>query len=375
MSANQAHNLVAVLPQISGGGGIERICQTAVGVMGQFARNHRLEFHVFSLCDAGGTVQPDGAPGPLRFTGFSGNKIHCAWSVLRLARRTRILFLGHPYLGPLGYIARVLNPSLRYGVMAHGIEVWQRLSPVRSKALLHASLVLAPSRYTAEQIVRLQQVPQDRVSVVPHGIPNPLPHGNDSHSANNLLPANRQGLVLLSVARMQSAEKYKGIDAVMRSLRLVVQQIPELTYYIVGDGDDRPRLEALARECRLEQSVIFTGRIPDSELWERYQNCDMFVLPSTGEGFGLVFVEAMSFGKPVIASRTGATPEVVIDGVNGFLVEGQNEASLSERILRLATDPALRSRMGQAARRTFEDCYSLQKYRSRFTDFLEALAS
>jgi glycosyltransferase involved in cell wall biosynthesis len=160
----------------------------------------------------------------------------------------------------------------------------------------------------------------------------------------------------------------------MRSLRAVVQQIPELTYFIVGDGDDRPKLEALARECRLEHSVIFTGRISDSELWERYANCDIFILPSTGEGFGLVFVEAMSFGKPVIASRMGAAPEVVMDGVNGFLVEGQNEESLTERILQLATDPALRTRMGQAAQRTFEDNYSLPKYRARFTDFLQALA-
>ena len=367
MAADQTRKFVAVLPQICGGG-IERICQTAVGIMWQFARKHQLEFNVFSLSDAGGVIHPNGVPEPLKFTGFNGNKLRCAWSVIRLAPRARILFLGHPYLAPLGFIARVLNPSLRYGVMAHGIEVWQLLSPVRRRALRYASLVLAPSRYTAEKIVWLQQVPKNRVTVVPHGIEASTRHGSDPH------PPNHKGPVLLSVARMESGERYKGIEAVMRSLRPVVQQVPDLTYFIVGDGDDRPRMEALARECRLEGSVIFTGRIPDAELWERYANCDIFILPSTGEGFGIVFVEAMSFGKPVIASRMGAAPEVITDGVNGFLVDGQNEESLSERILQLVTDDALRQRMGQAAERTFEDNYSLHKYRSRFTDFLEALA-
>jgi phosphatidyl-myo-inositol dimannoside synthase len=364
---SRARHFVAVLPKIRGGG-VERIGQTAVGVMWQFARENGLDLDVFSVCDTGGVIQPAGAAEPLEFAGFRGDKIRCAYAVLRLARRTRLLFLGHPNLAPLGYLARALNSDLRYGVMAHGIEVWRRLSPMRRKSLCSASLVVAPSRYTADKIVELQGVQPQRVSVVPHGIENPILQGKDGSQPGG------KGPVLLSVARMESGEGYKGIDAVLKALRPVVQQIPELTYFIVGEGNDRPKLEALSQKFRLERNVVFTGRIPDSELWEHYARCDMFVLPSTGEGFGLVFVEAMSFGKPVIASRTGAAPEIVKDGINGLLVEGQNEEELTDRILRLATDQALQTRMGEAARRTFEDNYSLPKYRARLTEFLQALA-
>jgi len=365
MTANQACNIVAVWPQICGGGGIERVCRTAMGVMEQFARRHQLKPYVN---DSSGGIHPAGSPEHLRFVGFRGDKIRCAWSILRLARSTRILFLGHPYLAPLGFLASVLNPSLRYGVMAHGLEVWQRLSPVRREALRRAALVVTPSRYTAEKVVSIQGVSQERVRIVPHGMETPLPRGGRPHQTSH------PGIVLLSVARMASTERLKGIDAVIRSLRPVVARTPELTYFVAGEGDDRPRLEALARECGVECKVIFTGRIADSELWDRYASCDIFVLPSASEGFGMVFVEAMAFGKPVIASRTGAAPEIVTDGVNGFLVEGQDEAALSGRILQLAADPELRTRMGQAAQVTFENHYSLEKYQVRFTDFLKELA-
>src|SRR5262249_52021238 len=106
--------------------------------------------------------------------------------------------------------------------------------------------------------------------------------------------------VLLTVARLCGYDRYKGIDEVLESLSTLAEQEPSLFYLVVGDGADRPRLERKARDLGLDESVLFAGYVGDEEKWAYYHLADVFVLPGRGEGFGIVFLEALACGLPVV---------------------------------------------------------------------------
>ena len=155
---------------------------------------------------------------------------------------------------------------------------------------------------------------------------------------------------VLTVARLAAAEGYKGVDTVIRALPEVRRHVPDAVYEVVGDGDDRPRLEELARQEGVADAVRFHGRLDADALAAAYSRCSLFAMPSEKEGFGIVFLEAAFFVKPSIGGRHGGTPEVIEDGETGFLVESGDTASLTDRIVRLLSDGAGRARMGATAR-------------------------
>jgi phosphatidylinositol alpha-1,6-mannosyltransferase len=140
----------------------------------------------------------------------------------------------------------------------------------------------------------------------------------------------------------------------------VLARIPDMQYAIVGDGPERARLEALARELGVERAVQFAGAVLDVVPW--YQACDVFVMMSRDregevEGFGIAFAEAGACGKPVIGGRSGGTAEAVLDGVTGILVDG--ERALAETIVNLLTDRETAARMGRVGRERAERELSL----------------
>jgi phosphatidylinositol alpha-1,6-mannosyltransferase len=129
-----------------------------------------------------------------------------------------------------------------------------------------------------------------------------------------------------------------------------------LQYLIAGDGQERDRLEDLARARAVHQHVRFLGGVSDDQLPSLYAACDIFLMPtrqdaSDVEGFGIVFLEAAATGKPSIGGRNGGVPEAVADGETGLLVEGTNSGELANAIRTLARSPTLRATMGAAGRR------------------------
>jgi phosphatidylinositol alpha-1,6-mannosyltransferase len=187
--------------------------------------------------------------------------------------------------------------------------------------------------------------------------------------------------VVLIVARMVASERYKGHDVVLRALPSVLAKIPNLTYLVVGDGDDRPRLERLAKQSGLIEHVVFTGEVSESELAAYYLRSEIFILPARtvldewepkGEGFGIVFLEAMAFGKPVVGPRCGAPAELIRDGQNGLLVDPEDATSVAEALLKLLTNPDLAREMGETGRDLARTHYSYGCFRERLRETLAA---
>ena len=134
---------------------------------------------------------------------------------------------------------------------------------------------------------------------------------------------------------------------------------------MVGDGTDRSRLEQLTAELSITDRVNFVGVVSNDELLEHFVSCDVFVMPSTQEGFGIVFAEAMACSKPVIAAKSRAIPEVVSDGETGMLVDPERPEELQAALLALLSDPDQRKRFGRAGRARVESSFTCARFGER----------
>jgi phosphatidylinositol alpha-1,6-mannosyltransferase len=138
--------------------------------------------------------------------------------------------------------------------------------------------------------------------------------------------------ILLTVGRLDPDERRKGHDRVIQALPEVMQTFPDVVYLVVGHGEDRARLEALARNLGVENGVLFSGRVTPDELPHLYRLANLFVMPSTQEGFGIVFLEAAASGVRVIGGNADGSTDALADGVVGFTIDPANVEALTDAI-------------------------------------------
>jgi len=275
-----------------------------------------------------------------------------------LARaRPDLLICAHISVAGLAYIVKKLI-NVDYVVFAHGAELIGSLQWVRQRLFKSAGLIVAVTHFTRSRLIDMG-VNGQKIVVLNPGIDTEwFRPGYDVSCVRN-----KYGLVgkrvLLTVGRLAANEQYKGHDMVIRALPIVLQVIPNTVYLIVGTGDDRERLEHLARQEGVENHVIFAGFVPDDELPAYYCAADVFVMPSREiiegdtfkyEGFGIVYLEANSCGIPVIGGRSGGVPEAVLDGVTGLLVEPTSKEAIAAAIIRLLSDVELANKLGLQGR-------------------------
>lgn len=236
--------------------------------------------------------------------------VRAAGAVLRW--RPDLIFCGHLHMAPL---ARVLARAARipWWLQLHGIEAWPAPSELLRSAAESADLVTAVSRHTRRRFLSWANVEPHRVRVLPNTLEPRFSPG--TRRADLVERFKLQGKrVLLTVGRMAAAERYKGHEGVIRALpRLGL----DVCYLVVGDGDDRARLEALAQEQGVAARVVFAGQVAHEELPDVYRLADAFVMPSSGEGFGIVYLEAAACGVPVLGSAEAGAIDALADGAIG----------------------------------------------------------
>lgn len=217
-----------------------------------------------------------------------------------LRHRPDVVFCGHLYMAPLAaVIARLC--SARLVVQTHGIEAWPRPSRAVRWATERADLVLAVSRYTRAQVLSWAALDPERVAVLPNTVSARFTPG-DRAAARRRFDLGDQR-VLLTVGRLAASERYKGQDRVIEALPALIAAGHDVLYLIAGDGDDRQRLEALARSTGVSDRVRFLGAVGGDCLPDLYRAADLFVMPSTGEGFGIAYLEAMACGTAAVGLR------------------------------------------------------------------------
>jgi glycosyltransferase involved in cell wall biosynthesis len=263
-----------------------------------------------------------------------------AWATVRTP--PDVIVCGHLHYAALAATLAAARGA-RLIIVAHGVEAWRIRSRLTCAAVRRADLLLAVSGYTGRRVCSETGLPPARVAVVPNAVDTVrfAPGPPDARVAARLahLPAPR----LLTVARLDADERYKGVDRVIAALGRLHRLRRPASFVVVGDGSDRARLETLARAAPLP--VSFWGRATDEELPELYRACDLFVMPSSGEGFGRVFVEALASGLPVVAGGRDGSVDALADGALGLLVDPDDVEAIARAIashLDGASPPALR---------------------------------
>jgi glycosyltransferase involved in cell wall biosynthesis len=145
--------------------------------------------------------------------------------------------------------------------------------------------------------------------------------------------------VLMTVGRLASDERYKGVDQVLELLPALSKDIPNIAYLVVGDGTDLLRLEEKAKSLRVDDRVVFAGLIPEAEKANHYRLADAYVMPGWGEGFGIVYLEAMACGIPVVASKVDGSREAVRQGTLGILVDPNDQEEIRTGIIEALNRP------------------------------------
>jgi glycosyltransferase involved in cell wall biosynthesis len=279
-----------------------------------------------------------------------------------------IVVCGHLHLLPAAWLIARLRRA-RLVLIIHGIEAWTPSRTFVANWLAHrVDTIIAVSAYSASQFAGWSKVPTEKIFILPNCVDLDTfrPQPRDA----TLLK--RYGLnghkVILTVGRISSREQYKGFDEVIELMPCLLKRFPDIKYLIVGEGDGRHQVKAHATSCGVANQVVFTGQIPESEKVAHYNLADAFVLLSTGEGFGIVLIEAAACGVPVIGSKAGGSREALREGLLGALVDPRKPKELIEALTAILKNPAPRMRADGI------DLFSTQNFRARVADWCRTQA-
>ncbi|MFA6304727.1 MAG: glycosyltransferase family 4 protein [Patescibacteria group bacterium] len=269
-----------------------------------------------------------------------------------------------------------------YFVSTHGLDIMLPQRSLRKEKALkqvldNAEFITANSNFTKNELLNLGY--DDNKVVVVY----PCPHVSLNLKADSSkLEEIKQNLslqgkkVLLTVGRLV---KRKGQDAVIKALPELLQKFPNLVYLIVGEGPESLKLKTQSLKLGLENKVIFLANVSDEELSWYYQTADVFVMPAQNlagdvEGFGIVYLEAASFGLPVVAASCGGVMEAVLNEQTGLLVEPSNSKDLIEKISRLLADQEFHQRLGNAAKARVEQEFIWSKQAGALNKIIQSYA-
>ncbi len=373
------NRIVGLFPELLGIGGVQEAGRLTAAALSEIAERRGWSTDFLSLNDSPGPHSLGVAGRAISFRSFGRAKISFVLSAIASVRKaakdgTPIVLAGHPNLAvPAGWMQRASSRAKTI-VMAHGVEVWAPLPLFRRRALVRATLVLAPSRDTVQKLVGVQGIAQERAQRLAWPLSAGFLRMADA-PARLPIPSTfpRTGPVILTVGRWVSSERYKGADELIRAIPQLQAAFPGLQLVAVGGGDDLPRLRELATSLGIASRVHFLENLSREEVAGCYARADFFALPSTGEGFGLVYLEAMAFSKAVVGVARGGTTDVVEDGVNGLLVATQDPGALAKALDRLLRDELFRTELGKRGAEIVRQKYQFDVFQAELETILGGL--
>ena len=272
----------------------------------------------------------------LPFSTANSNKLLAITKLITKTYSYDTFIFGHVNLAPLAVLIKVLNPKAKIIFCTHGIDVWHKLSK-STEWIMNKSTILAVSQFTANKLKEYNKNLND-IKI----FPNCIKIGNyDENLKNNF---NENKFNILSVTRLDKHEQYKGIHTVISALALLIENIPNIKYTIIGKGDDIERLKNLANKLNVSKYIDFLGFVDNIQSYYKY--CDIFTLPSKNEGFGIVYLEAMQYKKPVIGVNFGGPTDVIKHNETGYLCEYNNVHEISKYIMEIYLNPSKKIEFG-----------------------------
>lgn len=269
--------------------------------------------------------------------------------------------------------------KFRYLVFSHGTDIGIPMTHARKRQIMtlvfkKANNIIANSHYTMKRLAKIG-INEDKIVVMFPCPDRPVAYEKLQNEISNIKNQyNLVGkLVFLTIGRLVER---KGIDNVFEALSLVKHKYQDFIYLVIGKGTDKNRLNELIRQYGLEDNVKMVGYISENEKPIFYNASDIYIMTGREvkgdvEGFGLVYLEANSYGKPVIASRTGGVIEAVIDKETGLLVDQGNTEQIKNVILQLAEDRGLRKQLGENGKKRVKEKFQWQEQINKLKNILQ----
>ena len=360
-------------------GGIASANLNLLMALQELAEARQKNFRVFSYLERDDSRPAFLAP-RFEFKGMDGSKPRYAAGVLSQSWKRPLYVFDHVGLA-LPMLALARSGLVRTVIFAHGWEYWKHLRRSHRWCLESATVNLANSSFTLD---RMREVmPRANVVACPLGL-TPSVKLNSSIPASDTAPlelSDSHGVVrrlgdrfLLLVARLDATERAKGHYPLLAILPELVRREPRVQLVFAGGGTDRDNVSRMAREQGVGSSVFLPGHVPVDVLESLYRNCYAFVMPSTQEGFGLVYLEAMNCGKACLGCSRQGSEEAIVPGVTGYLI-GDPDAGdeLTSAVTALLTDPARTREMGRAGFQRLHDRFTAEHYQRRVMEQIGAL--
>lgn len=288
-----------------------------------------------------------------------------AATIEALRLRPHLIHCGHIHYAPLAAaLGRLLG--VPWSLSLYGFEAWQRIDgPLVNRSVARADLLLPIGKVTERRFHAA--FPEVRAPAVL--MPNALNREKFGMRPRNPALVERYGIggrkVVMTMARLGVDHHDKGFERMFAALPEIARRVPNLSYLICGDGSHRGELERRSVELGLADRVCFTGYVAEAEKADHYRLADAFVMPSTGEGFGFVFTEAMACGIPVVASKADGGMDAIRDGALGRSVDPDDRAGLADAVVAALGDtPAIPAGL---------DYFDYPHFRQRLHDALAPL--
>jgi len=322
------NTLFLTLRTFSATGGIEKVCKVVGKTLYEQSIVSATHTKVFSMYDKQTDVDENIYFPSEMFRGFGQNKFLFILSSVIKGRKADVVILSHINLLLAGWLIKLISPSTKLFLFAHGIEIWGRLRSYQKWMLKSCDLIIPVSQFTADKITDQQDFLKHKVGILNNCLDPFLQQGKEYINDNTLRVKYNfasDDIVLMTLTRLSSKERYKGYDRVIQAIAVLKEKYPTIKYLLAGsyDNHEKQYLDKLITDCGVSDKVLFTGFIPEEELVSHFVMADLYVMPSVKEGFGIVFIEAMFYGLPVIAGNLDGSVDALANGRLGLLINGK----------------------------------------------------
>lgn len=314
----------------------------------KIAQTNNWDFELWSAYDSPETLMPEYLPAK-NFKGFGVNKLDFSLKAISSSAKFNVVILSHINLAVIGLFIKLINPKCKVWLIAHGIEVWRPFSFIKRRFLKRCDKIICVSNYTQQQMVKWHNVDKNLCQVLNNAIDPFMELPQNFTKPQKLIDRyqlNHSYPIIFTLTRMASTEKYKGYEQVINAVSRLKNKFPDIKYVLSGQYDqlEQIRITKLLDDHQITEQVILTGFIKEAELADHFLMADLFVLPSKKEGFGIVFIEALALGLPVICGNADGSIDAIRNGELGKAVNADDADDLFNCIAEYLDTPLTASK-------------------------------
>jgi phosphatidylinositol alpha-1,6-mannosyltransferase len=367
--------ILFTLQTFSTTGGIQKMTRTLAHSLHRLALSNNSNFELWSVYDNNNDLMQKYLP-PGNFRGFGHKRSVFFIQALKTAFKTDVIIISHINLAIVGLAIKVINPACKILLVAHGIEVWRPLSLVKRRFLKKCDKIICVSNFTRHKVIKWHPINAAKTVVLNNVIDPFMTLPSDFEKPQHLLDRYRlttANIILFTLTRMVVTEQYKGYEQVIKVMSKLKAKFPSIKYILSGQYDvaEEKRIKQLINEYNVEEQVILTGFIEEDKLSDHFLLADLFVLPSKKEGFGIVFIEALICGLPIVCGNADGSMDAIRNGELGQAINPDDMNELENALAKYLETPltsGMRKNLQQECFRHFNEDNYIDKLQELLID-------